>query len=222
MVATASAVNHDRPAAAPPPRRNPARSRAAILSAATAEFSAKGLAGARVDEIARRAGLNKRMLYQYYGNKEGLYLAVLESVYAAFRGAERALRLGDLDPAAAMRKLVTFNAAYCAEHPELISLLSTENLHRARYLKRSREVPALHGALLDMVAEILARGQAAGLFRRDVAALDLYLLIASLGWFFHSNRWTLSTIFRRDLGRPEARAAWRERAADAVLGYLRP
>src|ERR1700730_14387857 len=117
-----------------PAGRDPARTRAAILAAATAEFAAKGLKGARVDTIARRAGANKRMIYHYFGDKEGLYLAVLEATYAAIRTAEIGLHFVDRDPVNGMRALVEFTWSYFIEHPEFLSLLGTENLNRAAYL----------------------------------------------------------------------------------------
>jgi len=106
-------------------QRDPERTRGAILAAATQEFTAKGLSGARVDTIAKRAGVNKRMLYHYFGDKEGLYLAVLEATYAAIRTAEVGLNLRDLGPVDGMRKLVLFTWQYFIDHPEFLSLLGT-------------------------------------------------------------------------------------------------
>ncbi|WP_040622744.1 TetR/AcrR family transcriptional regulator, partial [Rhodovulum sp. PH10] len=132
-----------------PPRRptgprDPVRTRAAILDAATHEFKAKGLTGARVDTIAARSGVNKRMIYHYFGGKEGLYVAVLEETYTAIRTAEAALHLGDRDAIEAIRELVRFTWQYFIDHPEFLTLLGTENLHRARYLKQSAKIRALH------------------------------------------------------------------------------
>jgi TetR/AcrR family transcriptional regulator len=122
------------------PRRDARRTRETILAAAQDEFARKGLSGGRVDEIARRARVNKRMIYHYFGSKEGIYLAALERVYEDLRGSERTLELADLAPEAAIRRLIEFNFDYCRHHPELISLINNENLHRARHLRRSRKV----------------------------------------------------------------------------------
>jgi AcrR family transcriptional regulator len=201
--------------------RDPERTRAAILTAATAEFTAKGLNGARVDDIARRAGINKRMIYHYFGDKAGLYLAVLESTYAAIRTAEIGLNLAARAPVEGMRELVAFTWNYFIAHPEFLSLLATENLHRARYLKQSRRIRELHSPLVGTISELLARGVKAGLFRAGVDPVQLYITIASLGFFYMSNRHTLSTIFARDLGAADQLRARAEHIADVVLSYLR-
>ncbi|MCW5731074.1 MAG: TetR family transcriptional regulator [Alphaproteobacteria bacterium] len=202
--------------------RRPADTRRRILEAAVAEFADKGLAGARVDAIAARAGANKRMIYQYFGNKQDLWLVALENVYEAMRTEERLLHVTDLDPVEGMRRLVEFNFRFSMAHPELISLLNNENLHQARHLRRSKKVPALHSPLLAMIDEVLARGVAQGVFRPGVDPMQLYITIAALGYFFLSNTHTLSTIFRRDLSRPKARRERQAHIVEVVLGYLRP
>jgi TetR/AcrR family transcriptional regulator len=204
-----------------PIKRDPERTRESILTAAVAEFAAKGLSGARVDQIAKRAGANKRMLYHYFGNKEALYLAVLEHVYEARRGTEQDLDFAHLEPEAAMRTLVEFNFAYCAAHPEFISLINNENLHGGKHLKMSRRVRDLHSPLIRSIKDILARGAAAGLFRRGVDAIELYISIAALNYFYFSNNATLSAIFSRDFRSRGEQDKRREHAADVILGYLR-
>ena len=189
------------------PTRDPERTRAAILRAATDEITAKGLTGARVDAIAKRAGVNKRMLYHYFGDKQGLYLAVLEHTYAAIRTAEIGLNLTELDPIAGMRKLVLFTWQYFIDHPEFLSLLATENMNRASYLKRSKNIRPLHGSLVDMISVLLKRGAEQGVFRTGVDPVELYISIAGLGFFYMSNPHTLSTIFRKNLGPPGRLAA---------------
>ena len=203
-------------------RRDPARSRAAILAAATAEFSARGLGGARVDEIASAAGVNKSLLYHYFGGKEDLFLAVLEEAYAQIRHAEGALRLEALEPREAMERLVDFTWSYFVEHPEFISLLNSENLHRARHLARSSKIRALHHPLVERIDEILERGARTGHFRGDVDAVQLYVSIAALGYFYLSNAWTLGTVFERDLRSADALEARRQHVQAVVQGYLRP
>ena len=207
---------------APNGTRDPERTRAAILQAATREITSKGLNGARVDTIAKRAAVNKRMIYHYFGDKEGLYLAVLEATYASIRTAEIGLNLTDLDPVAAMRKLVLFTWHYFIEHPEFLSLLATENLHQATYLKRSKHIRHLHAPLIGIISGLLERGAKEKVFRRGVDPVELYISIAALGFFYMSNRYTLSTIFGNELGAPDRLETRGRHIVDVVLGYLRP
>jgi AcrR family transcriptional regulator len=201
-------------------RRNPARNQERILQAATAEFARYGLGGARVDRIAARSGANKRMLYYYYGNKEDLFLAVLEASYAHIRRAELGLHLENLDPTEGVRRLVAFTWDYYLKHPEFLTLLNSENLHRARHLKRSRDIAAMHSPLIALLRDLLLRGERAGRFRKGVDPVQLYISIAALGYFYLSNRHTLSTIFERDLLAPRNKAARLKHMIELVLGYL--
>jgi AcrR family transcriptional regulator len=201
-------------------RRNPARNQERILQAATEEFARYGLGGARVDRIAARAGANKRMLYYYYGNKEDLFLAVLEARYAHIRHAELGLHLEDLDPAQGVRRLVEFTWDYYLKHPEFLTLLNSENLHRARHLKRSRDIAAMHSPLIALLRDLLVRGERAGRFRKGVDPVQLYISIAGLGYFYLSNRHTLSTIFERDLLSPKSKSERLRHMTELVLGYL--
>lgn len=202
-------------------RRNSARNQERILRAATAEFARHGLGGARVDRIAARAGANKRMLYYYFGNKDELFLAVLEAAYARIRNAEKALRLEDVDPEEAIRRLVAFTWNYYLAHPEFMTLLNSENLHRGRHVRRSRRVAAMHSPFVATIREVLERGARAGKFRDGVDAVQLYISIAGLGYFYLSNRYTLSAIFQRDLMAPRSRAGRLKHMTELVLGYLR-
>lgn len=201
--------------------RDPERTRAAILTGAQREFAAKGLSGGRVDQIARRAGANKRMIYHYFGSKEGLYLAALERVYEDLRGTEHTLHLDHLAPEQAFRRLIEFNFDYCRAHPELISLINNENLHQARYLRKSRKVRDLHSPFVRLIADILARGVAAGVFRRGIDPIELYITIAAVGYFYLSNRWTLSTIFGRDLGSATACDRRKRHNVEVILNAIR-
>lgn len=201
-------------------RRDPEKNRERILAAALDEFARYGLGGARVDRIAARAGANKRMLYYYFGNKEDLFLAVLESRYAHIRRAEQGLHLGDLAPAEGMRRLIAFTWNYNLKHPEFLTLLNSENLHWARHLRRSRQIAAMHSPLVAMLRDLLARGVRRGQFRRGVDPVQLYISIAGLGYFYLSNRHTLSTIFERDLLSSRSKAARLQHMSALVLGYL--
>jgi len=200
--------------------RDPERTRAAILQAAITEISAKSLNGARVDAIAKRAGVNKRMIYHYFGDKQGLYLVVLEETYGAIRAAEIGLNLAELDPVAGMRRLVLFTWRYFIEHPEFLSLLATENFNRAAYLKRSKRIRHLHAPLVGMISDLLARGAKQKLFRAAVDPVELYISIAALGFFYLSNRHTLSTIFGRDLSAPQRLTERAEHIVEMILAYL--
>lgn len=202
-------------------RRDPARNRARILEAATQEFARFGLGGARVDRIAARSGANKRMLYYYFGDKDSLFLAALEARYAHIREAERALRLEHLAPRAALERLVRFTWDYCLAHPEFITLLNSENLHKGRHLGRSKRVRAMHSPLVGMLREVLRRGARAGLFRRGIDPVQLYISIAGEGYFYLSNRYTLSRIFGRDLMAPRALAARARHISQIILNAVR-
>jgi AcrR family transcriptional regulator len=203
------------------PVRDPERTQAAILAAATDEFARHGLGGARVDRIALRARTNKRMLYYYFGSKDGLFLAVLEATYARIRAAEQELSLLDADPEEAVRRLVRFTWEYYLAHPEFLTLLNSENLHRASHLRKSREVRSMNSPVIRTLGEVLARGAREGVFRDRVDPLQLYVSIAALSYFYLGNNHTLTAVFGRDLGTPRAH---RERLAhmlELVVGYLR-
>lgn len=203
-------------------KRDPERTSAAILAAAIHEFAQKGYAGARMDAIARRAKINKRMLYHYFGGKDGLYLAVLEGRYADIRSAETLLELTHREPTEGMRNLVLFTWNYFLDHPEFLSILATENQHKARFLKQSERIVQLNSPLIEALGEVLAHGAEQKVFKPGIDPVQLYISIASLGAFYLSNRWTLSTIFRRELGSEAEITAWGEHIVDMVLAYLRP
>jgi AcrR family transcriptional regulator len=202
------------------PVRDAERTRAAILEAATQEFARHGLGGARIDRIAERAKTNKRMLYYYFGLKEDLFLAVLERAYEHIRGEELELDLANLDPVAGVRRLIDFTWTYYLAHPEFMTLLNSENLHRAQHLKRSRKIRAMHSPLVATLSELLARGEREGVFHRGVDAIQLYVSIAALGYFYLSNNHTLSTVFGRDLMAARAKAERLAHINALVLGYL--
>lgn len=198
------------------------RTKAAILSAATSIFAENGFGGARVDDIAARASINKRMLYHYFGDKEALYKAVLESAYSGIRSAEAELRLADRDPEEAMRQLTSFTWNYFLEHPEFLSLLNTENLMRGRYVRESKRIIALHSPMIALLRETLKQGVVAGKFRPGIDPVELYISIAALGFFYLANRWTLSAIFKRDLANPARLTRHGKHVVDVIMAYLRP
>ncbi|MDE1993799.1 MAG: TetR/AcrR family transcriptional regulator [Rhizobiaceae bacterium] len=205
-----------------PRLRDAERTSKAILAAATKEFAERGYGGARVDAIAERANINKRMLYHYFGGKDALYVAVLEGSYIAIRSAEARLDLSHRDPVEGMRELVVFTWKYFLDHPEFLGILSTENLHKARFLKRSARIFELHSPLVAEISGLLDRGAAAGAFRSGCDPVKIYMSIAALGSFFLTNRWTLSTIFRRNLSDKSEIDAWGEHIVEVIFAYLRP
>jgi AcrR family transcriptional regulator len=207
-------------AVAPKATRDPEQTRARILEAAKCEFARVGLGGARVDSIALAAGANKRMLYYYYGNKEDLFLAVLEAAYEDIRNAEKGLQLDQLAPAEAVRRLVAFTWNYYLENPEFLNLLNSENLHQARHLKNSSKVRTMHSPFIAMIAQILDRGVRTGEFRGGVDPMQLYISIAGLAYFYLGNNYTLSAIFGRDLKAARAKAQRLAHMTDVVLGFL--
>jgi TetR/AcrR family transcriptional regulator len=202
--------------------RNPERTRAAILEAARREVAAKGLAGARIDVVARRAGTNKRMIYHYFGDKDALYLAVLEDAYQHIRNAEHRLDLARKPPVEGLRELALFTWHYFLDHPEFLSILATENLNQARYLRQSSTITEMHSNFISELKDVLLRGEKTGDFRPGLDPVDVYLTIASLGFFYLSNRYTLSTIFQRDLVAPAELERWGQHIVNTVIAALRP
>jgi AcrR family transcriptional regulator len=211
------------PAAATSARRSrdAEQTRRDILTAAAAEFSEKGYAGGRVDDIAARTRTTKRMIYYYFGGKDGLYAAVLEQAYGGMRDAEGALCLDELPPAEAMRRLVETTFDYHAAHPEFVRLVSGENIEAARTVAASATIRARNAAVIGMVAALLRRGEEAGVFRPGVDPLDLHILISGVCFHRVSNRHTLGAIFGQDPMAPDRAEAHRRMVVEVVLAYLR-
>ena len=200
--------------------RDAERTRAEILDVATAVFAEQGYSGARVDEIAARTSTTKRMLYYYFGSKEGLYLAVLERAYAGIRALEQQLDVEHLPPVQAIRQLAELTFDHPESHPAFIRLVSIENIHRAEHLATSPVLAELAGPALQVLSGILERGRAEGLFRADVDALDVHMVISAYCVFRIANRHTWSAIFRRDMLDPARRDHYRALLGDLVLEYL--
>ena len=205
---------------AKPITRDPEKSRANILQAARTEFARSGLGGARVDQIAKMAGINKRMLYHYFGNKDDLFCAVLEANYAHKRDSEKALELEQAEPVEAIRKLIALTWDYYLKHPEFLTLLNSANLHQAKHLKKSTEIRKMHTPFVSMIKSVLDRGVSQKVFKKNVDPAQLYISIAGLSYFYLSNQYTLSAIFGRNLLAPAARKERLAHMTDAVLSYL--
>jgi AcrR family transcriptional regulator len=200
--------------------RNPEDSRDRILQAARQEFAAHGLGGARVDRISEQAGINKRMLYHYFGNKDDLFGAVLEANYAHKRASEQAMRLENEEPREAIRKLVTLTWNYYIDHPEFMNLLNSANLHQARHVQASSTVKEMRNPFIHMIGNILENGVKAGVFKPGVDPVQLYISIAGLSYFYLSNQHTLSAIFGRKLLSPVAKTKRLNHMVDMVRSYL--
>lgn len=204
----------------PAPRsRDADRSQQAILLAARDEFALHGLGGARMDRIAKRCQLNKRLIYYYFTSKDELFMAVLEGTYADIRAAEQQLHLADLAPAQAIRRLTEFTWDYYIDHPEFITLLNSANLHQGRHLARSDRVRETNSPLIQMLADVLERGRTQGVFRGGIDPVQLYISIAGLAYFYLSNNHTLSAIFGRKLMSAKARSERLSHMTDVILGY---
>ncbi|MFC3493977.1 TetR family transcriptional regulator [Glycomyces rhizosphaerae] len=200
--------------------RDPQRTRGEILEVATSEFAANGYAGARVDEIAAKTRTTKRMIYYYFESKQGLYLAVLERAYSVIRSLERQVDVEHLDPVAAVRQLAELTFDHHESHPDFIRLVSIENIHGAKHLAESEMLPGLSAPVVDVISRILERGWADKLFREDVDAFDVHILISSFCVFRTANRHTINAIFDRDLLDPKRREHYRNMLGDMVVEYL--
>lgn len=201
---------------------NESNVRSAILAAALSEFSEHGLGGARVDAIAKRAKVNKRYLYVYVGNKEAIWLAALEHVYATMRAGERELNLENTSAEEGMRLLIRFNFWFHAEHPEFIAMLNEENRLKAKNLKRSIRAPKMYSPLLELIKHLLERGVESGRFRSGVDPMQLYISIAALSYFYCSNQYTLSAVFGRVLGARHEMLRREDHVVSVIMGYLNP
>jgi AcrR family transcriptional regulator len=196
--------------------------RESILRAATKVFAKHGFAGGRVEQISKAAKSYDRMIYYYFGSKEGLFIAVLEEMYRRFNEAESKLVLAGVPPVDALKAVIRFMWLHYQKHPEFITLLNTENLHRGRHISKSLRAREYSSPAVSVLGEVLARGVQQKLFRADVAARDVYLMIASMGYFYLSNRFTLSAFLGEQLETADALAHWETFLIDAVLRTVQP
>jgi AcrR family transcriptional regulator len=190
-----------------PQVRDPEATKLRILAAAEKEFARFGLGGARVDRIAAQAKSNKRMLYHYFGNKDDLFAITVENAYGRFREEEARLNLDSVPPVDAIRRLVSFIWDYFLAHPEFITLVNSENLHKAKHLKASKRSPDMSRKFVARMQALLSRGEAAGVFRHGLDAVQVNISIAAIAYYYLTNRFTGSIIFERDLMVKDALAA---------------
>jgi AcrR family transcriptional regulator len=191
-----------------------------IIEVATQEFSRKGFSGARVDEIAELTNASKRMIYYYFENKEGLYIAVLENAYRGIRKIESALNLDHLEPAEAIRTLVAFTFDYQWSHEEFVRLVMVENIHHGVHLEASKAMRNLNVSVIETMKRVYDRGCKDGAFRPGLDQIDIHMTISALTFFNVSNRYTFSKIFNRDIADAKVRARRREIVIDTVLRYM--
>jgi len=192
------------------------------LAAAEQEFAEHGYEGARIDKIVRRAGVSKNLAYHYFGGKEDLFLIVLERMYERMRDHHADLQIKGSTPIEGMEQLVRHTFQHFVEYPQVISLLNSENLHKAEHVKNSGKLPKLYSTLSGVIKDLLRRGEEAGVFRKGVDPQELYITISSLGYFYLSNRHTLGAIYQTDLSDPARIEARADHIVSVVLGYLRP
>jgi AcrR family transcriptional regulator len=193
-----------------------------ILEIATKEFADKGLSGARIDEIAALTHTSKRMIYYYFGSKEGLYVAVLENAYQRIRSIESELHLEDLPPVEALRRLVEFTFDYQVGNPDFIRLVMTENIHNGEFLQQSSVIQKLNTPAIAGLARVYERGCAEGVFRKGIDPIDLHMSISALCFFTVSNRHTFSLIFKRDLGSAAVQAMRRANIVEMISRFVQP
>jgi AcrR family transcriptional regulator len=216
------AAARKRPAGKEPGRTNdPERTKADILRVAEVEFGEKGLAGARIDEIAELTRTSKRMIYYYFGSKEGLYLAVLEESYRRVRDIESELHLQDLEPEEALRRLVAFTFDHHLHHENYIRLVMSENIHRGEYLAQSRRIQDLNVPAIAAIRNLYERGIQAGLFRKGLDPVDIHASISALSFFNVSNRHTFGLIFKLDMLSPAYIAQRRDNVVEMVVRFVR-
>jgi AcrR family transcriptional regulator len=210
---------------APPtraPRKNdPDQTRRDIIDVATREFAALGLDGARIDQIAAQTRTSKRMIYYYFGSKEGLYVTVLEEAYRNLRQIESGLKLDGLSAEDALRELVAFTFDHHAAHSDYVRLIVIENIHEGKHLAKSRTIQQLNVPAIDAARRVLDLGRREGVFREDVDPIDLHMSISALCFHNVSNRHTFSIIFKRDMTSPAALAARRAVVIDTILEAVR-
>jgi AcrR family transcriptional regulator len=205
-----------------PQRTNdPERTKHDIVAVATHEFAENGLSGARVDEIAARTKTSKRMIYYYFGSKEGLYLAVLEEAYRHIRNIEGELVVDHLSPEEGLAQLVRSTFDYHLANPDFARLVMNENMHRGEFIGQSTIIQKLNVPAIQSVRSIYERGRKGGVFRDGIDPVELHWIISALCLFNVSNRYTFAIIFKRDLGSAPVLAARRQTALDTVLNFVR-
>jgi len=199
---------------------DPARTMAEILAVATHEFADKGLTGARIDEIAAATRTSKRMIYYYFGSKDGLYLAVLEEAYRRMRAIESDLHLDDLPPLQALQRLVEFTYDHHRDNEDFIRLVMNENIQRGDYLRQSSSIQQLNQAAIRSVRDVYDRGVGQGVFRPGLDPVDIHSAISAFTFFNVSNRHTFGVIFQDRASKDKADTLKREHVVELILRFV--
>ncbi len=203
--------------AAPTREQSAQTTRDNILRSATKVFARYGYEGGSIEKISKAAKSFDRMIYYYFGSKEGLFIEVLEDMYRRMNQAEAALSLDIAQPVASLKAVIAFVVNYYSKHPEFITLLNTENLHRGRHIAKSKRAKDYSSPAIAVITQLLESGARQNIFRADVSARDVYLLIAATGYFYLSNSHTLSAFLGENLRTPPALAQWQAFIEHTVL-----
>ena len=190
-----------------------------ILEAAKHQFSQKGLYGARIDEIAAEAQINKRMLYEYYGNKETLYTFVLEAVYQELNQEENLIFSGNGDYEEALRSIVATYFQFLHTHPEFVRMLMWENLENGTHLKLDA-FGGIRDIMVNSISSLIQRGKELGKIRQDVDEKQVILTLISCSFNYFSNLHTLSRVLHMDLNLPANMESRVNDVTNMVLQYI--
>jgi AcrR family transcriptional regulator len=199
---------------------NPARTMSDIIAVATREFADKGLSGGRIDAIAEQTATSKRMIYYYFGSKEGLYIAVLEDAYRRIRSLEASLHVDGIAPIEALKKLVSFSVDYHISNPDFVRLLMNENMHYGEYLLQSKLIKTLNSPAIAQLKGIYQRGVDSGVFRAGLDPVDIHMNIASMSFYNVSNQYTFGNIFAYDINKPKMLEQRRKAVVETVLRFV--
>lgn len=191
-----------------------------IIDVAMREFAHSGLSGARIDEIAAKTSTSKRMIYYYFGDKDGLYLRCLEEAYRVVRSGEVELNLDHLSPVEALQRLVEFTFDHHNDHPDFIRMVMIENIHHAAFLEKSETIQQLNATAIDNLARIYARGVAEKVFRSNITPIDLHWHISALCFFNVSNRATFKRIFNQEMDGEAAQKRLREQVVQMIRNFV--
>ncbi len=200
-------------------KRDANRSREAILKTAVVHFVQKGYDGARIDEIVSDTETSKNLVYHYFRSKEDLFVAVLDRIYEDFSRQRGESWRDERSPLVGLRMLASeiFNAL--ARMPEMISLLNTENLFKAVHLRKMPRVKAMYHPVIRGMQELLERGASAGVFRKGIDPVQLYISMSAMCYHYISNQHTFSVIFDFDPMSPRKLKLRREHVVDMTLRY---
>ncbi|WP_346913624.1 TetR/AcrR family transcriptional regulator [uncultured Roseibium sp.] len=201
-------------------KQDPEGVRADILAVALEEFSRNGLSGARMDDIAAKTRTSKRMIYYYFGDKDGLYRKALEAAYKKVRTGEEKLDLEHLPPKEALERLVEFTFDHHRKNPDFIRLVMIENIHHGRFLEQSDAIKKLNAAAISQIRNIYDKGVRDGVFRAGLTPLRIHWLISAISFFNVSNATTFSLLFGNELQTEAGQVCLSADACQTVLKFV--